>query len=179
MASSLNEHRGDLGGSIDGRRVPEGVRYEANRLVIPPDVSYDEWETLGRFLRVLESAVRWWLGDWLAFGEHKYGQRYSQALDESDLTYSSLANSKYVSSKVPPEQRNGNLSWSHHAEVASLDHEEQRRLLEEAAREKLSVRQLRERIDEERGRVFADCPTCGGRCQVEAHGSIKYLRPVR
>ena len=40
---------------------------------------YAEWEQCGAVLRQIDGAVQWWLGDWLNYGEHAYGEQYSQA----------------------------------------------------------------------------------------------------
>jgi hypothetical protein len=43
----------------------------------------------------MEKGVKWWLGDWLNFGERKYGETYSQAIDTTGHSYQALANAKW------------------------------------------------------------------------------------
>ena len=74
---------------------------------------------------VVQKHRMWWWGDWLRFGERKYGEMYSQAIDHSKLDYQTLANSTYVSGAVEFSRRRENLSWSHHKEIASLEPEDQ------------------------------------------------------
>jgi len=115
-------------------------------LDIPIDISFDDWEKLGNCLDFFGSGVQWWRGDWFAFGEHKFGQKYSQAVDGSDFEEGTLRNLCFVSQKVQMSLRNDNLKWSHHREVASLPPEEQKNWLDKAESEQWTVRKLREAI---------------------------------
>ena len=38
--------------------------------------------------------VQWWIGDALNFGEQRYGEMYTQAIDETGLDYQTLPNWK-------------------------------------------------------------------------------------
>lgn len=69
----------------------------------------------------MEKSIQWWVGDWLRFGERKYGEMYSQMLDSTDYEYGSLANMKYIAERFESSLRSENLSWSHHKEVAPLE----------------------------------------------------------
>jgi len=115
-------------------------------LVIQKDISFDEWMRIGNFLKQVNKCVLWWLGDWLNFGEHKYGEKYSQALDETDYSYSSLSGASWVCNKIEICRRRQNLSWGHHAEVAALPEKKQEFFLDKALDVKLSVMGLRKLI---------------------------------
>lgn len=58
--------------------------------------------------------------DLLRFGENKYGDKYTNAVDATECDYQTLSNAKPVAEKVEIYRRRENLSWSHHAEVAAL-----------------------------------------------------------
>ena len=49
---------------------------------------------------------------------------YSQALDETEYSYQTLANDKWVAGQIEFCRRRQNLTWSHHEVVASLMSEE-------------------------------------------------------
>ena len=115
-------------------------------LVIQNDISFDEWMGIGNFLKQVNKCVLWWLGDWLNFGENKYGEKYSQALEETDYSYSGLSNAAWVANKIETSRRRENLSWSHHAEVAGLSEEKQDIFLGKALDKTLSVMDLRKEI---------------------------------
>lgn len=57
------------------------VDFDLTRLVFKKDLKYNEWESLGQVLKKAEKSVQWWLGDWLNYGEAKYGEKYSQVLE--------------------------------------------------------------------------------------------------
>ena len=52
-------------------------------------------------------------------------------------------NMVYVATRFEISRRRENLSWSHHAELAALDNEEQERWLNRASDHRLSVQDLR------------------------------------
>lgn len=101
-------------------------------LTLPSGLTFAQWQNVGHCLKRIHRAWRWWVGDWIAYGEHKYGEMYSQAMDETGIEYNQLAQISYVARQIPPEIRHENLSWSHHAAVAKLDHESANALLDKA-----------------------------------------------
>jgi site-specific DNA-methyltransferase (adenine-specific) len=112
--------------------------------------SFEQWEEAGKFIRKAEGAVHFWIGDWLNYGEQKYGETFSQAIDETNYDYGTLRNDKSVASRVELSRRRDNLSWSHHAEVASLKPEDQDKLLEKAVKEELTSKDLRKLVGEKK-----------------------------
>lgn len=148
-----------------------------------PDLALDEWLESGRRLGLLGRNVAWWIGDWLRYGNHAYGERYVRAARVTGYDVQTLMNMVYVASHFEPARRRGSLSWSHHAEVAALDPADQDAWLDRAEAEQMSVRCLRQEIRSEvRGadaaerRTLAEtrkgsepepaeqphvCPTCG------------------
>ncbi|MEM9085771.1 MAG: hypothetical protein AAGB23_07600 [Pseudomonadota bacterium] len=80
--------------------------------------------------------INWWTGDWWNSGQHKYGER-AQAAAEGIFgrEFGSLVNLGTVSARFETQRRRGYLSFTHHAEVASLSPDEADLLLDEAERE--------------------------------------------
>lgn len=70
---------------------------------------------------MFQFAVQFAIGDGVNFGESAYGEKYAQALDCSDVDYSTIVNWAWVSRSVPMEIRHDDLSFSHHREVALLE----------------------------------------------------------
>jgi hypothetical protein len=143
----------------------------------PPDLELADWAEQGRRFGTIGRAAGWWIGDWLQYGNAKFGERYSRASRITGYDVQTLMNMVYVASRVDISQRRESLSWSHHAEVAALPPEERDRWLNVAEAERLSVRCLREEIrrarraleppksrPEEPGMV---CPNCGERLERE------------
>lgn len=123
-----------------------GFQLQRNGLVVSGEPTFEEWQTAGEFLRQCEGAVHWWIGDWLNYGERRYGEMYAQAIEATGYNYGTLANDKWVASQIEFSRRRENLPFSHHAEVAPLSPKEQDEFLAIAETEQLSSRDLRKRI---------------------------------
>lgn len=135
----------------------EGITLHCGGLTMPEDLTHELWEKIGYGLAAMTGALQWAVGDWWAYGYHKYGKRKSVAVAKSlPYEFGTLMNLGTVSRSVSPSRRNEVLSWSHHAAVASLEPEEQTKWLRKAARGKYSVKKLREMMHERRERDFDD-----------------------
>jgi hypothetical protein len=110
------------------------------------DLAFSEWVELGRRLGLAGRSVGWWIGDWLAYGNRAYGERYVRAARITGYDVQTLMNMVYVASRFEISRRRENLSWSHHAELASMTGDEQEHWLARAEAERLSVRCLRQEI---------------------------------
>src|ERR1051326_3082862 len=113
-------------------------------LLLPSRTSFEEWLEIGDRLQKAEQGLMWWIGDWWAFGDHKYGERASQFADpdKSEYSFQTLADAGWVSRQIETSRRREVLSWSHHKEVAALEPEEQERFLNAAAEHGLSQKDL-------------------------------------
>lgn len=90
----------------------------------PDDLPYDRWADYGRAFGLMDRAARWWIGEWVNYGERRYGEKYSQALNDTGLDEGTLRNAAWLARKFEPGRRRASLSWSHHADVAGLAREE-------------------------------------------------------
>lgn len=115
----------------------------ATSLQLPPTLSYQEWEEAGSILSRAHDTVNWWIGDWVNYGEARYGRKYAKALDLTGLARGTLENYAYVCKRVEPARRRPGLSWSHHMAVAPLRSQAQEKLLGQAAEQGWDVRSLR------------------------------------
>lgn len=115
-------------------------------LTITGEMQYDEWVDLMRTLVRLETAFQFAIGDALIFGEARYGEKYSQAMDATGLSYQSLANMVWVAKKVPIGNRKSDLSWTHHRAVASVDQCDQSGLLDMAKTNGMSAVDLHHHV---------------------------------
>jgi hypothetical protein len=136
---------------------------------------------VGRRFGEIGRCSQWWLGDWIKYGNAKFGERYSRAMKLTGYDVQSLMNMVYVASRFEISRRRENLSWSHHATLAPLDVAEQEHWLTRAIAEKLSVADLRvelrgmrrtravttgdgaaqaEQVQDDRARTLV-CPNCG------------------
>lgn len=121
-------------------------------LVASNGLAFEQWQQAGAWLRQAEGAIHWWIGDWLNYGERHYGEKYTQALEQTDFEYQTLADDKWVAGTIEFSRRRENLPFSHHREVAPLEPELQEQLLAEAEpepgsdRPRLTRRELRQRV---------------------------------
>lgn len=113
-------------------------------LDIPKNQTFDQWVEMGRSLAEGQRVINWWIGDWWAFGSHRYGERAKAAAEGIfGREFQTLANAASVCRSFETSRRREVLSWSHHVEVAVLPPEEADALLDRAEKNDLSVRDLR------------------------------------
>jgi hypothetical protein len=140
----------------------------------PGAMSFEQWVLHGRRLGAIGRGVGWWIGDWLRFGNARYGEKYVQASKITGYDVQTLMNMVYVASSVDMSRRRERPSWSHHAEVAALPPEEQDHWLDRVEESRLSVHDLRVLLRDARRDKTAErgaeaetpehatvCPECG------------------
>lgn len=129
-----------VGALIDSAATsPTGLR-------LPGKLTFEEWLAVGEQLQIAHRSILWWIGDFLAYGERRFGEDYAQAVADLGHSTETIRVAKWVSERVEPERRRAALSWSHHREVASLDPEKQARLLDAAEVDGWSSRRLHEEV---------------------------------
>lgn len=117
-------------------------------LTLPTTITYDRYEALGAHLGHATEVLQFAIGDWLVAGESLFPEQWSQAAEALSLSESERGRYARVASRVPPEIRKQELSWSHHRAVAGLERGEQEHWLNLAVNERLSKAQLEELIAE-------------------------------
>ncbi|MGH3427728.1 MAG: MT-A70 family methyltransferase [Mycobacteriales bacterium] len=169
--------------AIPGKISPVG-------LTLPAGLSFKQWLEVVKKLSLVSRACLWWWGDALCYGEGKWGEKYGQALDESDYEYQTLANAKYVASRIHFSFRKENLTFNHHMQVAGLEAVDRDRLLLLAESERWSVQVLRREVhrlkssfnqqnfpDDLYRIVYADPPWEYGDKLIEGYGSAEHHYP--
>ncbi|WP_269782960.1 LmbU family transcriptional regulator [Nocardia terpenica] len=131
---------------------PKAILVTQVGLLFPNRMAYAQWERAGRKLAHISSSSTWCLGDWLVYGEKSYADRYRVAVEAVGLDYQTLRNYAWVCRRFVPERRRRELSFQHHAEVASLGDAEQDRWLDLATEHQWSRNKLRERVRGHRAR---------------------------
>ena len=87
-------------------------------LVIKGDLPYELWVEQGKELNRIGGAIMWWLGDWWAFGEKKYGER-AAAVEGMEWSFQTCRIAGWVSRNIETFRRLNVLTWQHHMEVAA------------------------------------------------------------
>lgn len=143
-----------------------GFVLHTSGLTVNGNPTFEEWEELGKFLKKTNKCVQFWIGDWLNYGEHTWGEKYSQALEELDYTHGGLKNIAYVSGRIDLSRRRDSLPFSIYQEVASLDPEEQDLVLEKADTEGMNVRETRRFVHDLKRRTLPKPKPILGRYSV-------------
>lgn len=120
-----------------------------------PGMDLVDWLHQGKRLGSIGRGAAWWIGDWVNYGNARFGEKYTRASRTTGYDIQSLMNMAYVASRFEISRRRENLSWSHHAEVAALPPEQQGHWLELAAEKRMSVRCLRDELRAWRARRAA------------------------
>lgn len=131
--------------------VTEGVEITPVGARFSSQLSYEEWARLGVQWATIERAMRLCLGDWLNYGEKAYGQKYSQAINDTGFEYGYLANLAWVCRAVPLERRREAIqSVSIYQTLAPLDAEEQETWLDLIEENGWTRNELRAALKEEK-----------------------------
>jgi hypothetical protein len=100
--------------------------------------------------------IQWLLGDWIAYGNAKFGERYALAGKITGYDAQTLMNMVYVASRFPVSRRREKLSWSHHETLAAMPLDEQDHWLDRATTHRWSVADLRTMVRAARGQGQGD-----------------------
>jgi len=143
-------------------------------LELPDDLTWDEYDFVGDQIQNLVYAWQWFLGDWMLYGEKRFGEDAYQAVNERlGIHPETRKRVTWVCSRVAPERRRSGLRFSIHERVAALEPGEQNYYLDLAEEQSLSVSELtkvikRDHLEEEpafnvepvtRTR-WVECPNC-------------------
>jgi hypothetical protein len=131
-----------------------------------------EWAAAGRRIGAVGRSIQWLLGDWITYGNTKFGERYSRASKITGYDSQTLMNMVYVASRFSISRRRENLSWSHHEALAALPSEEQEHWLNQAVTQRWSVSDLRIMLRTARKGECEDATIAGGEGEPEeaVHG---------
>lgn len=137
-------------------------------LEIKEDTPYEIWEKIGGNLKKIGGAVQLWLGDWLNFGSSGiYGEKYSQALEESYYELSTLQGFSSIAGRTEKVRKLGtypSLLMGHWDLIADLEEKDQEEWVKKTAKNNLTVKELREAIGKSKKLPTPDLPK--GKYQV-------------
>jgi hypothetical protein len=127
-------------------KAVDGLRSSGSTLVAwapNKDLDAPEWIAAGHRIGAIGRCIQWVIGDWLAFGNAKFGERYTRASKITGYDTQTLMNMVYVASRFEVSRRREKLSWSHHEALASMEPGEQEVWLDQAGAHRWSVADLR------------------------------------
>jgi hypothetical protein len=123
-------------------------------LDIPDGTNFEHWLAVGKHLALADNALAWRIGDWWAFGEHRYGDRVAVVCVNGwdGPGFGACRNYATVARAFETSRRRDVLSFCHHQEVASLPPDDADRLLDWAEEplcndgKPRSTRELRDQV---------------------------------
>jgi hypothetical protein len=130
-----------------------GAKYQTSAvgLTAKGKATYGQWEVALSVACGIAKSCPFWIGDLLCIGESTYGEKYSQAINDTGFDPGYLRNLKYVCHQVELSLRSDNLTFSHHALVAPCDPADQKKWLGKAVANHWTVKELREAMHEGEG----------------------------
>jgi hypothetical protein len=121
--------------------TPTGIEFNE-------ELSFEEWDALGQKLAPIGKSIGFIIGDWINYGEKRWGDKYEEALQRTGMAYQTLRHYAHVARRVQLFCRQNKLGFEHHAAVAKIkDPEEQQHWLEMAVQHKLGKRRLQKSIN--------------------------------
>lgn len=121
---------------------------DKNGIQFNGELSYEEWNAIGEQIIPMAKSIGFMVGDWVNYGESRYGEKYKDAVRRSGLTKETLFQYAHVARRVQILERSKVLDFCHHIVLARLkDPEEQRHWIKIAEDEKMSVRRLKKSLN--------------------------------
>jgi len=137
--------------------------FRERKLDIDPNTPFDIFGEIGCLLGQMMEAHPFWVMDWMSFGEARYGEKYTQLLESTGLSYDYLRNLSSIKNHL--SYRCDKLPFKHHALVAYMEPEDQKRFLDKAEKEGLSANELSACIKSDKRKVQKSgqvtCDKCG------------------
>jgi hypothetical protein len=108
--------------------IPPFADATPTSLSLPEDLPEHHWVEVGEVLGRARSASQWWIGDWWAFGEHRYGERKAivEADDWEGPAFQTCANAATVCRAFETSSREEVVSFRRHQAIAVIHDEEWR-----------------------------------------------------
>lgn len=155
------------------------VKLSKTSLEMDENTTFEEWSEIGEKLQDIQGSIHWWIGDWISFGEHKWGEKYTQAIEKTGYVLETLKTDVWVANSIKKSLRNDNLSFTHHHLVASLEPKDQEKWLDKAEKEELSTRELKATIRKYKHKNMKQPPLPEGKYNIiYADPPWQYEHPI-
>jgi hypothetical protein len=120
-----------------------GIERTETALILPEGLDEKGWRSIGEQLGRAHRASGWWIGDWINYGEKRWGEKYEEALLVTGLSYSTLRSYASICRDIPNVVRHNKVSFRAHAAIAPLPDQDKVAWLEKAADEGWGSNDLR------------------------------------
>lgn len=120
-----------------------------------PSFTFDQWQQVGEQLAQAKATAEWavdmtnWaLGNWIEYGDAKWGEKYAQAVDVTGLRESTLQRLAYTVRQFGGRPSHPALPFTYHAEVAFLPEPEREAILDQAQEQGLTRARIRQLVQQ-------------------------------
>ncbi len=144
-----------------------GESFDRVSIGLPSGLTFERWRAVGQRISGVADASTWWLADWAAYGEDRYGSRYHAGAGIAGVGQQTLRNYAWVARRFDACRRRNTLSFAHHAEVAALAQSEQEAWLDRAEARQWSRNELRTALREARSALAPDSRTAVARVRID------------
>jgi len=120
---------------VESVPLASGFTATVNGLHVDGSPTFEDWSRVGKVLRVVERGAQFAIGDFVRYGEDRFGEQASQVLDASEgWSEQTIKVYAWVSGRIQQaDRRMDKLSIGHHLQVAALTPGQQRKWLDRAA----------------------------------------------
>lgn len=130
--------------------LPLGFKPHEAGLEIIGEPTKEEWLACGKFIKQSTESVHFWIGDWMLYGEVRWGYTYKEVAELMGFEVQTIKDDKWVAARIPLERRTKAVTFSHYKVVADMhDPEEQDHYLQTAIDKELSVAAFREYVNKQ------------------------------
>lgn len=101
-------------------------RMTRTHLIAPEEINPEEFEAFGYFLRGMDNAVQFWIGDWANLyvgseaNDQERGKLYKELADRFGMQVRTIQNYASVCRNLEVSLRRETVSFTHHREVSEL-----------------------------------------------------------
>ena len=119
--------------------LPAFIQATPTGLVLAKDLTFEEWNAIGSSFGTALQTAAWCIGDWMVYGERKWGKQlllegaefdaksnripselFDNAIAATSLDRQTLSQYASVCRKIPMAERRVHLSFGHHRILAPL-----------------------------------------------------------
>jgi hypothetical protein len=174
----------------DTLQTLEHFQFTSVGLKVIGDPTFEQWAHVIEILRMMHGAIQFWVADAIHYGESRWGELASQVIDAAQWAETTVNVYRWAASKVPPENRDPDLSLSHHIAVAALPPREQKRWLTQAKQEHWTVNKLTAEIRAAKGKSvwYGVLVTCedekqqlrlSEQLELQGYSVMRLVRPTK
>jgi hypothetical protein len=120
--------------------LPKFITATPTGLLLAKDLTFEEWNAIGSSFGTALQSAAWCIGDWMVYGERKWGKQllldsaefdpkvpnripshaFDLAVEATGLDRQTISKYAEVARRIPMEERRERLSFGHHRVLAPL-----------------------------------------------------------